>query len=217
MNNPIWALIKKDLTVEWRQRYAINGIVLHTLSSTLVAFLSIKTVNAPSWNALFWIILVFASVSAVAKSFIAESQGKQLYFYGLVTGQQLIISKIIYNACLTMVVSLLAILTYALFLGFPVEHKAWYMLILILGAIGFSTTFTLLSAIASKSGNGNLLMPVLSLPVIIPLLLVAIKASKKAIDGLDQTLIYKEIAVLCALNVLVMVLAYILFPFLWKD
>ncbi|MBW7845616.1 MAG: heme exporter protein CcmB [Bacteroidia bacterium] len=213
----ILALIQKDITLEWRQRYAINGILLHAVASTMVVFMSIKMMNAPTWNAIYWIVLLFSSVSAVAKSFVAESTGRQLYYYGIVSAQHLIVSKLIYNAVLTLVLSLLCLFTYSIFLGFPVQSFGYFVLVISLGAIGFSSTFTLLSSIASKSGNGNLLMPVLSFPVIIPLLIVAIKASKKAMDGLDPSVLTKDLLVLLAINVLIVTLAYILFPFLWKD
>ncbi len=211
------ALIKKDVTLEWRQRYAINGILLHAVASTMVVFLSVKIVNAPTWNAIYWMVLLFSSVSAVAKSFVAESSGRQLYYYGIVSAQHLIISKLIYNAALTLLLSLLCLFTYSLFLGFPVQSAGYFILVICLGAIGFSSTFTLLASIASKSGNGNLLMPVLSFPVIIPLLLVAIKAAKKAVDGLDPSLLTKDLLVLLAINTLIITLAYVLFPFLWRD
>ena len=217
MINPVFALIKKDLVTEWRQRYAINGILLHTVSSAMVVFLSVKMLNAPTWNAVYWVVLLFASVSAVAKSFVSESSGRQLYYYGIVSAHQLILSKLIYNSLLTIVLALLCLFTYSLFLGFPVGHSTYFIGIMLLGAVGFSCTFTMLSSIAAKSGNGNLLMPVLSFPVIIPLLLVAIKASKKAVDGIDPSLITQDILVLLALNGLITGLAYILFPFLWKD
>jgi heme exporter protein B len=160
---------------------------------------------------------LFSSVSAVAKSFVAESSGRQLYYFGIVSAQHLIISKLIYNAILTVFLALLCLGTYGLFLGFPVGNATYFILIIALGGVGFSSTFTLISSIASKSGNGNLLMPVLSFPVIIPLLLVAIKAAKKAVDDLDPSVMTKDLLVLLAINALIVTLAYLLFPFLWRD
>jgi heme exporter protein B len=97
------------------------------------------------------------------------------------------------------------------------ESVGYYILVMLLGCLGFSATFTLLSSIASKSGNGHLLMPVLSFPIIIPLLLVLIKASKKAMDGLDPSLLLPDLLVLLALNSIVIALSYVLFPYLWKE
>jgi heme exporter protein B len=61
------------------------------------------------------------------------------------------------------------------------------------------------------------LMPVLSLPIIIPLLLIIIKASMRSMDGLDETLIYKDLGILLLFNILILSLAYILFPSIWKE
>ena len=213
----ILQLIKKDVLLEWRQRYAINGILLHVVSSVFVVFLSIKTLNPPTWNALFWLILLFTSVSAVAKSFIAESKGRQLYYYGIANAQSIILSKIIFNVFLMMLISLICLVVYVTLMGNAIDNLPFYIVAMLLGSIGFAATFTLLSSIVSKAGNSNLLMPVLSFPIIIPMLLVLIKASKKAMDGVDISVIWPDLFVLLAIDVIVIALAYILFPFLWKD
>ncbi len=215
--SPVIALIKKDLTIEWRQRYAINGILLHTISSVFVVFLSIKMLNPPTWNALFWLILLFTSVSAVAKSFIAEQKGRSLYYYGIASARQIIISRVIYNSMLMVLIALICLGVYITVMGNAVQNMLFYGLCMVAGCIGFAGTFTFISSIAAKAGNSNLLMPVLSFPVILPLLLVLIKASKKAMDGIDFTLIYPDLLVLLFINFIIVALAYILFPFLWKE
>lgn len=213
----ILALIKKDLVIEWRQRYAVNGILLHTISSVFVVFLSVKVLNAPTWNALFWLIMLFTSISAVAKSFIAESKGRSMYYFGIATAPQIIISKIIYNSLLMLMISMVCFSIYAIVLGQPVINLPLFLLAMFAGCIGFASTFTFISSIASKAGNSNVLMPVLSFPVILPLLLVLIKASKKAMDGIDSSLIFPDLIVLCLINLMIVALAYMLFPYLWKE
>ncbi|MEI6509004.1 MAG: heme exporter protein CcmB [Bacteroidota bacterium] len=210
-------LIKKDILLEWRQRYAINGILLHVISSVFVVFLSVKVLNPPTWNALFWLILLFTSVSAVAKSFIAESKGRQLYYYGIASAQDIIISKTVFNILLMLVISIICLLVFMTLMGNPIQSMLFYIPAMLIGCVGFAATFTMLSSIASKSGNSNLLMPVLSFPIIIPMLLVLIKASRNAMDGLDPSKIWPHLLVLFAIDFIVIALAYILFPFLWKD
>jgi heme exporter protein B len=217
MTNGIIALLRKDLLTEWRMRFALNGILLHVVSSVFLVFLSVKVLSAPTWNALFWLILLFSSISAVAKGFIGEQKGRSLYYYTISSPQQMILSKIIFNTLFMLVIACICWIVYTLLLGNMAQHQGYYFLILLLGCIGFSTTFTLLSSIASKSGNGHLLMPVLSFPIIIPLLLVLIKASKKAMDGLDVSLILPDLGVILAINCIVVILSYSLFPYLWKD
>jgi heme exporter protein B len=217
MKNGIGALLKKDLTTEWRMRFAVNGILLHVVSSVFLVFLSVKVLNAPTWNALFWLILLFSSISAVAKGFIGESRGRTLYYYTIASPQHIIISKIIFNTLFMVLIAGICWIVYTLLLGNMAQNQLYYFLIMMLGCIGFSTTFTLLSSIAAKSGNGHLLMPVLSFPIIIPLLLVLIKASKKAMDGIDTSLILPDLGIILALNFIVVALSYVLFPYLWKD
>jgi len=210
-------LIRKDLLIEWRQRYAVSGILLHVISSVFIIFLSVKFLNPPTWNALFWVIMLFTSISAVAKSFISESQGRSLYYFGVTSPQLIILSRIIYNVLLMLLISIVSFGVYIVMMGNAVQNIEMYFLCVLLGCAGFGSTFTLLSSIASKAGNSHLLMPVLSIPVIVPLFLVLIKASKKAMDGIDPSLITPDLFVLFCINVLVITLAYLLFPFLWKN
>src|SRR5678815_5028898 len=75
-------LIQKEISLEWKTKYSFNGLLLYVVSTIFVCFLSFKQViDPPTWNALFWIIMLFASVNAVAKSFMTESRGRLLYFY----------------------------------------------------------------------------------------------------------------------------------------
>lgn len=215
--NEIKHLIKNLLLIEWRERYALNGILLYVFSSIFTVSLSVKVLNLPSWNAIFWILILFSSINAIAKSFIGESKGKMLYFHGLVLPQKLILAKSIYSAILNLVLSLFALFFYTTLLGNPIQNLLLYIVVLSLASIGFAFTFTMISAIAQKSGNGNLLMPILSFPIIIPFLLLLIKTSKKTMDGIDFSLIYSDLLLLVLMNLLVGTLAYVLFPFLWKE
>jgi len=205
------------MTYEWRQKYAINGILLQVVAMIFVVFLTLKIVNAPTWNAVFWILLVFSSVNAIAKSFIAESKGSHLYNYGLLKPRVMLLSRLIYNALLMCVIITITLLVYWLLMGQHAQHIWTYLLCVILGGIGFSSIFTMISAISSKANNSHTVMTILSFPLLIPMIMVASKAGKKAVDGLDFALILPDLAVLCSLIVLVVVLALLLFPFLWRD
>ncbi len=215
------ALLKKDLLLEWRQRYALNGILLYIASTVFICYLSIglKTtkISPLTWNAILWIILLFASVNAVAKSFLQEKSGRLLYYYSIASPQEIILSKMIYNSGLLLVLSSIAYLFYSIVLGNPVEDGLLFFINVLIGAVGFSTTFTMISAIASKADNSSTLMTILSFPIIIPMLLILMKISKNAIDGLALSVSYNGLMMLCALNVMMIALAYILFPFLWRS
>jgi heme exporter protein B len=208
MIKEIGVLIQKELTLEWRQKYALNGILLYVISAVFITYLSIGAkqgnLEVPTWNALYWIIILFSSVNAVAKSFIQEHQGRQLYYYMIASPEAIILSKILYNSLLTLVLALLGYLVFSIILGNPVQDQGLFLLNLILG-------------VASKASNNATLMAILSFPVIIPILLMSIKVSKNAIDGLDFSVSIDKLITLLAINAIITVTAYILFPYLWRS
>jgi heme exporter protein B len=75
----------------------------------------------------------------------------------------------------------------------------------------------MISAIASRAGSNTTLMAILSFPVLMPLLITVIRFSKNAMDGLDPSLSYNLIIILISLNVLVVAMSYLLFPYLWRE
>src|SRR5678810_906541 len=87
----ITQLLRKELMLEWKQKYAFNGLLMYVVATVFICYLSFRQVVDPiTWNALFWIILLFASVNGAAKSFMQESRGRQLYHYTLTSAQSII-------------------------------------------------------------------------------------------------------------------------------
>ncbi|RZK49339.1 MAG: ABC transporter permease [Pedobacter sp.] len=212
-------LVIKELRLEWRAKYAINGVLLYVVSTVFVCFMSFITIpDKLTWNALFWIIMLFAAINAVAKSFLQESKGRQLYFYTLASPTAILLAKTIYNIVLMLFLTLIALSFYTLVFDIPQETDfLMYLVAVIMGSISFGTIFTMISAIASKAGNGGMLMAVLSFPIVIPVLIVLIKLAKNAIDGLERSVSLDDIGLLLVINIMVVACAGILFPFLWRD
>ncbi len=223
--NQTWNLFKKEILLEWRSKYAFNGVLLYVVSTVFICYISFNLSAGFTgssgypvvWNVLFWIIMLFASVNAIAKSFMQESKNRLLYYYSIAGPQAIILSKTIYNILLMSLLSLLALLVYLVFFTNTIGDPLFYFLTVLLGSISFSTVFTMISAIASKAGNNGTLMAILSFPVIIPVILLLIKLSKNAMDGLERSASCSNMAVLGAINVIVITTALILFPFLWRD
>lgn len=221
MLSSILALIKKEFLSEWRQRYALNGIVLYLAATIFVCYMSFNlkrgVIEPITWNALFWIITLFTATNAVAKSFIQESQGRLLYYYALAKPEVFILSKTIYYGLLMMSMSLIGLFFYSAVMGNPVSDLIMFLFIIVLGSIGLAAALTMISGIASKAPNSSTLMAVLSFPVIIPMLLVIIKSSKNALDGLDRSVYLDQILILIAINAIIMAVSYLLFPYLWRS
>jgi heme exporter protein B len=223
--NQTWYLFKKEILLEWRSKYAFNGVLLYVVSTVFICYISFNltpgfagsTGYKVVWNVLFWIIILFASVNAIAKSFMQESKNRLLYYYTIASPQAIILSKTIYNILLMSLLSVLALIVYLLLIPNTIGDPLFYFITVLLGSFSFSTVFTMISAIASKAGNNGTLMSILSFPVIIPVILVLIRLSKSAMDGLERSLSYGNISVLCAINVIVLATSLLLFPYLWRD
>jgi len=215
----ILTLLQKEFRLEWRQRIALNSILLYLAATIFVCYLSFPLQKLPPlvWNALFWIILIFASINAIAKSFVQESEGRYMYFYTLFKPEVLIIAKMIYNTFLMLLISFLGITGYIFVMGSPIQDWNLFLLIVLLGSIGFSTSLTLISSISAQTQNSSMLMAILSFPVILPLVLLLIDASKNAIDGLAWSVSKDELLLLVGMDLILAALAYILFPFLWRS
>jgi len=214
-------LLKKEITTELRQKYAINGILLYLVGTVFICYLSFNLSTSQlqpvTWNTLFWIIILFTAISAVAKSFLQESQGQLIYYYTIASGQSIIVSKIIYYSLLLVALGLIGFMIYGVVLGNPVDNAWLFTLNIILGSIGMASTLTLVSSIASKAQNNQTILAVLGLPILIPVLLMSITISKNAMDGLPWTNSYDELAVLCSIDAIICSLAVILFPYIWKS
>jgi heme exporter protein B len=211
-------LLRKEIMMEWKQKSTIGGLLLYVISTAYVVYLSFKIIDHPAtWNALFWIIILFAATNAAGKSFSAESNSAGLFMYALASPRAVIISKIIYNSLLILIVSLITYLFYSLFIGNLVQDKIMFLLALLLGSFGFASVLTLIAGIASKSSNNFTLMAILGFPVLLPFLITLIRISKNAVDGLDASVNMPYVWLLLLINVIVVMLSYILFPYLWRD
>jgi heme exporter protein B len=211
-------LLFKEIKLEFRQKYAISGVLLYVLSTVFVVYTTLgQTIGNAVWGALFWIIVLFASVNAIAKSFVQESPKRQLYYYALASPAAIILSKMIYNALLLLVICVLGYGAFSLVLGNPVRHTGLFYQILGLGALGFSIAFTFVSAISAKANQSATLMAILSFPIIIPMLMTLMRLTKIALGLMTDTAYYKDMLILLCLDVILAALAFILFPYLWRD
>ncbi|NBG66283.1 heme exporter protein CcmB [Acidiluteibacter ferrifornacis] len=213
----ILALIQKDFLMEYRQRYALNGILLYVVSTIFVAYLIFNVLeDTKTWNALFWIILLFSATNATSKSFQHESDNRFLYIYTLASPQAIIIAKAIYNMLLIVLVGIVHYTFFSLLIGNPIDGTGLFISGLLLGSMGIATVLTFVAAIASKTNNNTTLMAVLSFPIMLPLLLTVIKVSTLASVGFgfEEGGIY--LLVLGLINIVILTLSYILFPYLWR-
>lgn len=219
MNARIITLLKKDMLLELRQKHTFWGIILYIASTVFVIYLSIPDKpDAIVWNSLFWVIQLFICVNAVAKSFLQENKGRLLYFYSVASPAEFIISKMIYNMLLMLIMSSISLVLFFVFLSNPVSNILQFTGIVLLGGISISLVFTLMSAIAAKAQQNAALIAIMGFPVILPQLMLLMKLSKVAFaEVFKQGAVLQLAGLIAGLDVLVVAMAIVLFPYLWKD
>ena len=174
------------------------------------------TPESKVWNGLFWVIQLFVCINAVAKSFLQESRGRMLYFYSITSPANFVLAKLLFNSILMLAMSLLSLLLFTLFLGNPMQKAGQFVGLVLLGGWSLSLVFTFLAAIAAKAQQNAAIMAVLGFPIIIPQIVLLMKLSNAAFAPL-LTISPTTVLLLIALDIMVILLAVILFPFLWKD
>ncbi|MEI6173309.1 MAG: heme exporter protein CcmB [Bacteroidota bacterium] len=211
-------LVGKEIRLELKQKYVLNGILLYLVSTIFTTYLAFEdAITAETWNSLFWIILLFVAVNGISKSFVQESPARHLYYYTIASPQAVILSKILYNLFLMAILSALAFGFFLLLMGNQVVNVPLFLLTLLLGSLGLSSVLTMVAAIASRASHNFSLMAILSFPIVLPLLATLMKVSRSAISSMDWSGLSGLLVILLSIIIAVITLAYLLFPYLWKD
>ncbi len=209
-------LLYKEFILEWRLKSGLQSILLYTVSTIFLCYWAIHKIGPEVWVALFWIIMVFSSLNAVGRSFLQESAGQQLYFYGTASPNAILFAKMIFNAMIMSLLSLVLILFYSLTLGFPILQKGPFFLTVFLGMLGISGAFTFLSAIASKASGSLTLLAILGIPILLPILFLVIHLSINHL-ALGEMGSNKDLWSLLLINLIIPSVAALVFPYIWRQ
>lgn len=211
-------IAKHELTLEIKNKNAFGGLLLYAFSTVLITYLSTSGyVPNELFSAILWIILLFISINAAGKSFLQTQTGKHLYYFSLVSPQAFILGKHLYTSFLvTFLMLLVSLVCYFLFLP-QIENFTFFIITIFLGSLGFALTIGFLSAIAQTASGSFTMVSILSFPVLLPFFLTQVKLLNLTLISFNYNMAIKLAGVLVLLNLLVVSLSYILFPYLWRD
>jgi heme exporter protein B len=212
--------VRKDLQLELRQQQNLYGILVYALSTIFVLYLASgrDRPDAVQWNAIFWITQLFIVVNAVVKSFVGEPRGRMLYYYTISHPLEYLFSKMLLNLVYMAILGVVSLMCFRILLGDPLQSPWVYLGIVLLGGAGLSLAFTMLSAVAAKARQQASLIAILGFPVIIPQLVLLVRLSKMAFGEVFKEGAALQLAgLLAGLDFLILIMASILFPYLWKE
>jgi len=213
----ILTLIRKDFLLEWRQKHTFFGVILYVGCTVFVLYMMAGQPESRIWNALFWVAQLFVTVNTVAKSFLQEGEARMRYYFTLVAPVQYILAKMVYSLVLMTAMMFISLLLFHLLLGSPVIRTGTFIGVACLGATSLSLLFTFLSAIAAQARQNAALMAILGFPIAIPLLMVLSNLALGAVASVQQEGWWSMVWVMFGLDALIVGLAAVLFPFLWKE
>lgn len=213
----IGALLKKDLLLEFREGYSVNGIILYAVTTVYIVFNGLKRINPEIWTVMFWIIFLFAASNAIFRSFTREQESAHWYYYTIVDPVELFISKLIYNAAWLWIVAGVILLAKTLFFGNPIVHLSAFVWAILLGGLGITSAFTLVGSMVRYARQAQGLMVILSFPLVIPVFLLLNKIGLQATGVLEDSDLMTDFVLLMAIDGLFIGLGLILFPSLWRN
>jgi len=208
--------MKKDFDIEIRQRYAIAGIFLFAVTTAFFIYKAFNKLTALEWNILVWIIVLFAGLNAIVKSFVQERKETYLYYYTLFGPLEVIIAKLIYNYLFTIFLTGVVIFTFTILFGNPVKDYSLFIKGLLLGTLGISSVFTFVSSVSGAGSSSGTMMSILSLPLVLPSVLLLERITAVAMRLIQDTTIGKDLYILASIDLLIIGMIILIFPTLWK-
>jgi heme exporter protein B len=221
MQNPTLTIFTKDFRSELRTRYALNALLMFVITTISIILFAIGN-EAPSVEILagmLWIVIFFSAMSGMSRSFVSEEErGTVMTLHLIATPASVYFGKLVFNLILLLSMNIITVVLYLLVVpNFIVQSFSIFIVTLTLGTLGLASAATIIAAIIAKSNTKGTLYPVLSFPILLPLLLTVISATKMAIEGMAFSAASGEFKILISYTVVITAVSYLLFDYVWKD
>ncbi len=217
----IIAVFSKDTQSELRTRYSISAILLFILTTiTMIAISSAnEKLNTGISAGILWIIMFFAAMTGIAKAFVSEEERGTGFLLKIYTSSDAVyFGKLLFNILLCLLLNITATLIYLLINGsIVVKQPLIFIFMLALGSLGMASGTTLISAIIARANVKGALFPVLSFPVILPLIISGISLTKLSFEGGSFADARSDMLLMLAYSGVIIPASYILFDLIWEE
>ena len=215
------ALFKKDFHSELRTRYAINSLAMFIIVAISVILFAVgqEKISEGLAGGLFWVVIFFTAMSGLARAFVSEEErGTSLTLQLIAAPSTVFSGKLVFNIILVFCMNtVIALLYAALFESFVIQNFSLFIIAFVIGNIGLAVSSTIIAAIIAKAGAKGTLYPVLSFPILLPLILTSVQLTLFALDGTSIEDAKFELAIVVSYDVIMLTVSYMLFDFIWKD
>jgi heme exporter protein B len=224
MRTTVAALLRKELALELRTRESVPAMVLFTVT-TYVLFhfgLARNTVEGDLASGVLWVTLLFASILGVNRLFVAEHEqgGFDGFLLAPVDRTALLVAKAVALFGFLCAVEVIAVPAFGLLMLGPSLGQALpgLILVIVLADVGIAAVGTLVAALAIQTRARDLMVPLLALPLLVPVVLGASKATAPLFaQGGAEALPTDWLSLLALYDLLFGLIAYAVFDFLLED
>ena len=217
----VGAIFRKDLESELRTRYAISALVMFVVTTIAIIMFSLGQENAPPevLSGMLWVVIFFGAMSGLSRTFVMEEErGTSMTLQLLAPPSAVYFGKLLFNLVLVSALNVFTVLLYVFLInGFVIKTASVFLLTIALGSFGFASAATVIAAIIARANTKGTLYPVLSFPILLPLLITVIDATKSAAEGFPLDESGGVFQFLVSYIVVLTTLSYLLFEYIWKD
>ncbi|HMQ69259.1 MAG TPA: heme exporter protein CcmB [Ignavibacteria bacterium] len=213
-------VFKKDLISELRTRYALNALIMFVLVSISIIRFAIgeEKVENEILSGLLWIVIFFSASGGLSRTFVKEEEKETSVALKMsVDSSGVFTGKLLFNFVLTLILNFLITVLFIMITDYEIKNLWGFILVIGIGNIGLVSASTIIAAIISKANSKGTLYPVLSFPVLIPLLVTVINATKLSAAGAETVILYEEFVILISYSIVVTTVSLMLFKYVWED
>ncbi len=210
------AVARKDLTAEFRSRELLSAMLVFSLLVILIFNFALeldvkerKSVTA----GVLWTTFAFAGTLGLNRSMAVEKDRGCLdgLLLAPVDRSAIYFGKVISNLAFMLVVELIVLPLYYILYAPENFFHAGFLLVILLGSIGYTSVGTLLASMSVHARTRDVLLPILLFPVAIPVLLSAVQASNGFLTGAEMSEIWPPLNLLIVYDVIFTAVAYMVF------
>ncbi len=221
-----WAVLQKELATEWRTRIALSGTLLFAVCSLTLLALALQgdggRIGPNVVAALLWILILFTASVGLGRAFVQEEErGTALALRLTARATTVWAGKWAANVLLLGLLVLVAAPILLAMLQTPVANLALLICVLILGIFGMAATFTTTGALVAQASARGGLLPALSFPILVPLLLAGVHGTRAALGVGNPNGLFApgmgDVQVLTSYAVVSVAASLLLFDFVWND
>ncbi len=213
----IYHIIKRELTIEYRDSHSFLASLLYLIGITYVVYKVFGDLDSPAKVGLVLILLLYTVINIVGNSFSFQGQDRKVYHYTLYKPLEMLTAKFFFNLLKVVIALCILVGLVVILSNSPLKDAGLYFLTLILCATGLTAILTLVSSISSYTNNQGTLVHVMSIPLMIPILLISMRLSLIAERFIVDSATDNYLMMLIGVDVIFVALLYVFIPYTWKS